>query len=136
MEAPSQLNRGSVVQRVSDYIEQNYADGISLAHVARALNYSPAHLTYVVRKKTGRPVTAWIIERRLRAARERLLSTDEKVAAVAEAVGFKDPAYFARQFARASGTTPARWRARYLVQYENLPTCPTCGRRCSLETAG
>jgi AraC family transcriptional regulator, transcriptional activator of pobA len=106
----------SVVQRVIDFIEGNYAGGISLADVARALNYSPGHLTTLVRRETGRPVTAWIIERRMLAARERLLTTDEPVAAVAEAVGFHDVAYFTRRFIRANGTTPSRWRMRDVVQ--------------------
>jgi AraC family transcriptional regulator, transcriptional activator of pobA len=104
------LAHSPVVQRVQEVIEREYADGISLAHVARALHYSPAHLTYVVRRETGRPITAWIIERRLEAAKERLLTTDDTIAAVAKSVGFNDVAYFMRQFARANGTTPKRWR--------------------------
>ena len=124
---PRALERNTTVQRVIAYIENNYADGISLVDVARALNYSSSHLTSLVRKETGRPVTAWIIERRLRAARERLLATTEGVAEVAEAVGFRDAAYFARRFARSNGTTPSRWRARFLQQHEAVQTCPTCG---------
>jgi AraC family transcriptional regulator, transcriptional activator of pobA len=99
-----------VVQRVGEFIEENYADGISLSDVARALNYSPSHLTSLVRKCTGRPVTAWIIERRILAARERLLASNEPVASIAEAVGFRDVGYFARRFARANGASPAQWR--------------------------
>jgi AraC-like DNA-binding protein len=124
---PKALHRNTVAQRVIAYIESNYADGISLADVARALNYSPSHLTSLVRKETGRPVTAWIIERRLREARERLLSTNEPVSAVAEAVGFRDLTYFTRQFARSNGATPTRWRARYVEKREAVTTCPTCG---------
>jgi len=111
-ETRRQLQRDSVVQRVNDFIERHYADGISLSHVARALSYSPAHLTFVVRRETGRPITAWIIERRLTAARERLLMTNDSVTQVAEAVGFRDIAYFRRQFVRENGATPARWRQR------------------------
>jgi len=108
---PGQFNRNSLVERVRCFIDEHYADGISLAHVARALHYSPAHLTSVVRRKTGRPVTVWIIERRILAACELLSATNETVAAVAEAVGFRDVTYFARRFARANGTSPAQWRA-------------------------
>jgi|HubBroStandDraft_2_1064218.scaffolds.fasta_scaffold677975_1 AraC family transcriptional regulator, transcriptional activator of pobA len=106
----------SVVQRTIDFIEGKYADGISLADVARALNYSPSHLTTIVRRETGRPVMAWIIERRLLAARERLLATDDSVAVVAEAVGFRDVCYFTRCFSRANGATPGRWRMRSAVR--------------------
>lgn len=119
-----------VVQRALDFIENHYSEGISLSDVARALDYSPSHLTSVVRKYTGRAVTAWIIERRILAARERLLATNEPVATVAEAVGFRDIGYFARRFARAQGTTPAQWRARYGARPAPSLTssrCPTCG---------
>jgi AraC family transcriptional regulator, transcriptional activator of pobA len=102
----------TVVERVVDFIEENYADGISLSDVARALHYSPGHLTTVIRKHLGRPVTALIIERRLLAARERLLTTEEPVAVVGEAVGFRDMRYFVRSFVRAHGTSPSQWRTR------------------------
>jgi AraC family transcriptional activator of pobA len=128
-----------VVQRVVDFIEANYADGISLSDVARALNYSPSHLTSLVRKCTGRPVTAWIIERRILAARERLLATNEPVAMVAEAVGFRDVGYFARRFTRANGATPSQWRTRNIPQREESPsplTCPTCGTYRVFAAAG
>jgi AraC-like DNA-binding protein len=132
----SSLTRIALVQRVIEFIENNYANGISLADVARAFNYSPCHLTSLVRKETGRPVTSWIIERRLLAARERLLASDEPVAAVAEAVGFRDTHYFARRFARSNGTTPTRWRTRFLAQPEAVHTCPTCGTLRFGEAAG
>lgn len=125
--------RISVVQRVKDYIEAHFAEGISLSDVAKALNYSPSHLTCVIRRATGRPVTAWIIERRLVAARERLLTTDDSVAIVGESVGFRNAAYFARRFARANGTTPGRWRKRFVVHRESVDTCPTCGAQRFLE---
>lgn len=102
------------VQGVIDFIDAYYADGISLVDVAHALNYSPSHLTSLVRRVTGRPVTVWIIERRMLAARERLLATNESISAVAEAVGFNSVAYFARRFAWANGTTPSQWRRRYV----------------------
>lgn len=134
--SPGELNQTAVVSRVRDFIERHYAEGISLAQVAQAMHYSPAHLTYVVRKHTGRPVTAWIIQRRLMAARERLLKTAETVTAVAEAVGFRDAAYFTRQFSRAHGETPTRWRLHYLARPDVRQTCPTCGTDHFFEAAG
>jgi AraC family transcriptional activator of pobA len=124
------------VQRVIDFIEANYADGISLADVASALSYSPSHLTSLVRRVTGRPVTAWIIERRMLAARERLAASDESISAVAEAVGFRNVTYFTRRFARANGTTPSQWRSRYTAQRDVCYTCPACGALRQFETAG
>jgi AraC-like DNA-binding protein len=95
-----------------EYVNAHYAERISLRDVARELSYSPAHLTDVVRRSTGTAVTAWIIKRRLDAARDLLGNDELTVAAVCERVGFNDLCYFTRQFVRLTGTTPGRYRAR------------------------
>src|SRR5208282_5173902 len=79
-----------IVRGVVDYVEENYTSSISLRDVARALGYSPAHLTHSFSSLTGTPVTAWIIQRRLRAAQELLVETKQNVLMVCEAVGFGD----------------------------------------------
>jgi AraC-like DNA-binding protein len=95
------------------FIERRYRTPISLADVARAVGRSRAHLTDVVRRQTGRPVLAWIVERRMAEARRRLFETDEEVGAIAEAVSYSDAGYFIRQFRRLHGMTPTRWRAKH-----------------------
>jgi AraC-like DNA-binding protein len=100
-----------IVRGVVEYVEQNYASSISLRDVAQALGYSPAHLTHRFASLTGMPVTAWIIKRRLRAAQELLVETEENVTTVCEAVGFGDVCYFTRQFVRYAGLTPTQFRS-------------------------
>jgi AraC-like DNA-binding protein len=100
-----------IVRGVVDYVEQNYASSISLRDVAKALGYSPAHLTYKFSSLTGTAVTAWIIKRRLCAAQELLVATTQNVSTVCEAVGFGDLCYFTRQFVRHVGVTPAQFRS-------------------------
>jgi AraC-like DNA-binding protein len=92
------------------FIEQRYARPISLADVARAVGRTPAHLTSLVRRETGRTVLAWITERRMAEARRRLLETEDDVADVAEAVGYSDVSYFIRLFRRLHGETPRGFR--------------------------
>jgi AraC-like DNA-binding protein len=100
-----------VVGKVIEYIEANYCAPISLRDVARAVGYSPCHLTHVFREQTGTPITAWIIQRRIAAAQRLLGESNVKVAAAAEAVGFNDLCYFTRQFVRHVGMTPGRFRS-------------------------
>ena len=102
---------GATVTRVIAYVDAHYADPISLRHVARAVSYSPAHLTDCFRRATGMGVTAWIIHRRVAEARVLLSSADVSVATVCERVGFNDLRYFTKQFTRITGTTPGRFRA-------------------------
>jgi len=128
-------HRTEIVDRVGQYIEEHFAEGISVADVAEALHYSPSHLTSVIRRLTGRPVGAWIIARRMAAARERLLTSDESVATIGESVGFRDTAYFTRRFARAYGMAPGRWRKSYVPKGEDRDSCPTCGAQGFLQGA-
>lgn len=91
-------------------INRRYRQPISLQDVARAVGRSPAYLTDLVRRSTGRTVQAWILARRMAEARRLLLESDEEVGAIAEAVSYLDSGYFIRQFKRANGLTPLQWR--------------------------
>jgi AraC-like DNA-binding protein len=107
-----------IVRSVVEYVENNFASSISLRDVAQALGYSPSHLTHTFSSLTGTPITAWIIKRRLSAAKELLADTSQKVSRVCEAVGFRDPCYFSRQFARHVGLTPAQFRSAHRSRKE------------------
>ena len=50
-------------------IDRRIAEPLSLRDVARELGLTPGHLTTVVRRRTGRTVQEWIIERRMAEAR-------------------------------------------------------------------
>ncbi len=93
------------------FIERNCLAPISLRDVAAALGRSPAHLTTVMRRATGRTAQAWILAGRLAEARRRLLGDDAPIEAIAAQVGYLDPSSFIRLFRREHGLSPAAWRA-------------------------
>ncbi len=99
-----------VLAGVFGFIEEHYADPISLKDVARAANLSTGYLTTLTRRRTGRTVLEWIQERRMAEARRLLVETDESVERIGARVGYDDPTYFARRFRGAHKTTPAFWR--------------------------
>ncbi|MCU0534301.1 MAG: DNA-binding response regulator [Hydrococcus sp. Prado102] len=101
------------LQNVFDYIEANYNREIALSDVAQAIGYSPAYLTNRVKHETGRTINAWIIERRMAAARSLLLETDWSVEQIANSVGYLNASYFFRQFRQYQGTTPKAWREEH-----------------------
>lgn len=108
-----------IAERIVEYIEQNYTNQISLRDVAAAFGYSAAHFTTAFRRSTGMSVTAWIIQRRVSAARTLLGQADVSVASVCDAAGFNDLCYFTRQFQRHVGVTPGRFRSRILAEIAN-----------------
>ncbi len=93
-------------------IDERHGEALSLRDVAGELGMTPGHLTTVVRRRTGRTVQEWIVERRMAEARKLLAETDLPVAEVARRVGVSDPGYFSRLFGRAHGTSPRKWRGR------------------------
>jgi AraC-like DNA-binding protein len=92
-------------------IDRHRGESLSLRDVADELGITPGHLTTVVRRRTGRTVQEWIIERRMAEARSLLSDTELPVAEVARRVGMTDPGYFSRQFRRAHGASPREWRS-------------------------
>jgi AraC family transcriptional activator of pobA len=94
-------------------IDRRHAEALSLRDVAREIGMTPGHLTTVVRRRTGRTVQKWIIERRMAEARTMLEETDLPVAEIARRVGVFDPGYFSRLFTRTHGISPRQWRGRH-----------------------
>ena len=102
-----------VVKKVLRFIDANYHNSIGLQEVAKEVNLSPAYLTDMIRRETGKTVLTWIVERRMGQARRLLIETDSSVSQIAEAVGYFDSGYFIRLFRRLNGTTPQAWRLLY-----------------------
>ena len=82
-----------------------------IRRVAAAVGLSPGHLRALFRTTLGQTPAAWLRERRVAAAAERLMSTDEPIDALATACGFADRFHFSRVFARLLGCGPAAYRA-------------------------
>lgn len=111
-----------LVRRFEALLDTHYKDHWQVADYARALAVSPTHLSRVIRAATGEPASKRIADRVMREARRNLAYTSMNVATVAYALGFSDPAYFSRRFARAVGVSPRAFRAR-------LAARPTAGGR-------
>jgi YesN/AraC family two-component response regulator len=98
------------LSQVFDFIEANYNQAITLNDVAKAVGYSKAYLTDLVKRQTGETVQRWIIKRRMEAARFLLLNTDQSANQIAENVGYNDANYFFYQFRQHYAMTPQTWR--------------------------
>lgn len=107
------------LQVVFDFIEANYHLPITLADVAQAAGYSPAYLTTLVGRQTGRTVARWIVERRLTEACCLLENSDWSVEQVARTVGYANPRHFFRQFLQYHGLPPQVWRKEHQLLIAN-----------------
>lgn len=100
----------SLKERVLAFIEEHYAESLSLQMVADRLGYSPAYLTNLLRRETGKTIQQWISEVRMRHARRLLVETDASIKRIAVLVGYADPNYFVRLFRKMYGIPPMTWR--------------------------
>ncbi|HEY0816811.1 MAG TPA: AraC family transcriptional regulator, partial [Pseudonocardia sp.] len=87
------LNREPLLAEVFAVIEQRYPQPLSLRDVARELSVSAGHLTTTVRRRTGRTVQEWIVDRRMVQARRLLAGTALPVREVGRRVGYPDAGY-------------------------------------------
>ena len=101
-----------LLAEVFTVIDRHLGEPLSLRDVARELGMTPGHLTTIVRRRTGRTVQEWIIERRMAEARSLLSDTELPVGEISRRVGMSDPGYFSRLFRRSHGTSPREWRGR------------------------
>jgi AraC family transcriptional regulator, arabinose operon regulatory protein len=100
------------VTLVQDYIRDNLAARTPVGELARLAGLSSSHFSTLFKSSTGIGVVEYRRRLRIARARELLLTTDEPVAIVAQAVGYDDAFYFTREFRAINGASPTEFRRR------------------------
>ena len=111
--------RPDILRRFEALLEEHFREQWSVADYARRLAVSPTHLSRITRTATGRSASRLIEERVVREARRNLVYTNLPVSTIAYTLGYSDPAYFSRVFARATGHAPRDFRARSVETAED-----------------
>jgi AraC family transcriptional regulator len=100
---------------VKDYIEANLGIPITLYKLANLACVSVRHFERAFRQSTGVPPHRYVLERRLCAARDLLLSHPElNIEMVARQLGFSSSSHFCSTFMRRIGCSPKTFRRMHL----------------------
>ncbi|SFJ79976.1 AraC-type DNA-binding protein [Paenibacillus sp. UNC496MF] len=102
-----------LAERAAAWLKANYREPVTNARLREALHYHPIYVARCMRAVFGRTPNEYVNDVRQEQAKLFLLTTDKAVADIAAAVGFDDPAYFARRFAAAAGVSPSGYRKRF-----------------------
>jgi AraC family transcriptional regulator len=93
-----------------DYLEDNFNRNVGLEEVAELTGLSRSWFARGFRGSTGIPPYAFILQIRIRRAKEFLLDRKTPIATIATLVGFADQSHFTKIFRRYAGATPREWR--------------------------
>ena len=105
--------RTDVIDDVTDYIEQHYAEhGLSLQDIGRYVHMNPIYLSVLFKKKKKITFTGFLLQIRMTHAMEMLRATDIKTYEVAEQTGYSSPEYFGACFKKYTGCSPLEFRNR------------------------
>jgi AraC-like DNA-binding protein len=100
-----------LVQKTVLLIESDLSADLTSSALAKSQSVSLGHLCEVFRKETGKTVSEYVRERRIRYAAHLLATTNLLVQTVALHCGIMDVQYFSKLFKQEMGMTPKEYRA-------------------------
>lgn len=93
------------------FIEKNYCYDLSLEEVAQQAHFNPSYFSSYFKKYTGMSLINYLMELRLKRAKELLKNPEIRIREITNELGFHDTRYFARIFKKITGVTPSEYRS-------------------------
>jgi YesN/AraC family two-component response regulator len=106
-----------IVQRVKEFIHENYAKKLTLEEIADHAYFSPSYLSKIFKEITGITIMDYVTQVRLREAKKLLRDTRMSLNKIANSVGYYDASYLSNVFKKEMGITPGQYRKN--VRMEN-----------------
>ena len=99
-----------IVQKTIVIIESDLSSNLTLSSLAARQNLSAGYLSNIFSKETGKTVTEYIREKRIKHAAFLLRTTHLQIQTVALHCGIMDVQYFSKVFKKLMGKTPKEYR--------------------------
>lgn len=99
------------VEYALDMIHDNY-DKVRVEDIARYIGINRSYLANIFKKKTGMSPQQYLMQFKLKKARELLMDTDSPIQNIAMQVGYDNPLTFSKIFKNYYGESPRTYRSR------------------------
>jgi AraC-like DNA-binding protein len=99
----------AVVEKLTQFIEEKYAERLTLDVLASAVGRSKRHVATLFRRQTGQTVHRYLTQVRVHHAAE-LIRQGEKIEAVSLMVGYRSKKNFYQHFKQQIGVTPVVYK--------------------------
>lgn len=100
----------SSIDLIKKFIRENLDDDLNRRKLAALVFLSPDYLSHVFSERTGESLTSFILNERIKKAKELLLLSQKSIRDIALISGFPNISYFSRQFKSLTGKTPQEYR--------------------------
>lgn len=100
----------ALIKEIKDYIVQNSHHNITNISIANTFGYHPYYLNTLFSKSGGTTLHRYILETRMKKAKELMLSTEKSIAQISDECGFSGASYFSECFMKSYGITPTQFR--------------------------
>lgn len=101
------------IQKVINFLHDNYQNDICLQDVAKHVNMSEVSLSRFMKKRTGKNYIDFLNDLRLGIASRQLVNTTKSVSEICFECGFNNLSNFNRIFRKRKGVTPKEFRENY-----------------------
>jgi AraC family transcriptional regulator len=98
--------------RATEYIQDQLDTDLTVSGIAQAVYMSPYHFTRLFKESTGQSPHQYVVEARVRKAKELLSTGKFTISEAAYHVGFVDQSHLTRHFKRVFGLPPKRLLSR------------------------
>ena len=105
---PHAGNEDFAVHRTKRFLDERYAESVSLRQLAQLTGLSAYHLNRSFRRKIGLPPHEYQLQVRILKAKS-FLRRGRSISETAFLVGFVDQSHFTRHFKRSVGVTPGKF---------------------------
>ena len=95
---------------IMQYMEERYADSITLDELANHVHMNRSYISHLFKKETGRNINTYLLELRMEKAKILLKNSNHNIQDICCQIGIPDSAYFSKVFKKYAGMTPIEFR--------------------------
>lgn len=110
-------NTWAVINRVVEYVNDNYTEDITLDSIAKVAGFSKCYFSRMFTRYTGTSFSQYLLRKRIAVAANLLTTTRLSIVQVSLQSGFSSLSTFNRTFKDIHGCTPTEYRAIYEKEY-------------------
>lgn len=104
-----------IAAKIDALLEQDYPNPeLSIGQLADFFKLTPSYICHLYKDSTGTTIINRLTDIRMKQAKQRLLTTTDKVYTIARLTGYKDAKYFSRVFEKHYNISPLNYRKQAL----------------------